>query len=98
MSQSTSDDATYVGFPADISQSPYTRLARGIDDILFSEYEHEWMMTQAERCALIRLFEKIRPEVSIEIGTAGGGSLSVIAQFSKEVFSLDPNPKCSERF
>lgn len=98
MKQSNPDEAIHAGSPVDITQSPYTRLARVIDDTLFGEYEYEWMMTQAERCALIWLLEKIRPEVSIEIGTAGGGSLSVIAQFSKEVFSIDRNPNCAERF
>jgi len=98
MKQSNSNEAIHIGFPVDISQSPYTRLARVIDDTLFAEFEYEWMMTQAERCLLIWLLEKIRPEVSIEIGTAGGGSLSVIAQFSNEVFSIDPDPSCAERF
>jgi hypothetical protein len=57
----------------------------------------EWQMTLAERCTLVTLLQSIRPEHAIEIGTARGGSLAVIARYSGRVYSIDPDPGCAER-
>jgi hypothetical protein len=51
--------------------------------------ELQWSMISSERLALQKLLELVRPEVSIEIGTASGGSLQMIARYSRRVYSID---------
>jgi hypothetical protein len=70
---------------------------RSINESLFDGYVEKWSMTQAERCTLIMLLSKIKPECAIEIGTAQGGSLSAISRFSKKVYTLDSNPIWHDR-
>ncbi|MFP5270920.1 class I SAM-dependent methyltransferase [Coleofasciculus sp.] len=60
-------------------------------------YFPEWQMSSAECCALIMLLDKIRPKCAIEIGTAGGGSLSVLSKFSEKVYSFDIDTTLIER-
>jgi len=57
----------------------------------------EWAMSFAERFALSILLQSINPKTSIEIGTLHGGSLSVIANYSKKVYSLDINAESVQR-
>jgi Methyltransferase domain len=54
-------------------------------------------MSNAERFALAGICGRIRPELSLEIGTYQGGSLQVIAQYSKQVISLDLDPAVAAR-
>lgn len=49
----------------------------------------EWQMSRAEKYCLINLLEHIRPNVAIEIGTYKGGSLQVLNQLCKKVYSID---------
>ncbi len=49
----------------------------------------KWQMQDSERLGLTGLLERLRQACSIEIGTFHGGSLSLIAQYSKAVFSID---------
>jgi cephalosporin hydroxylase len=46
-------------------------------------------MSFGERAAFEGILTQLRPELSIEIGTAEGGSLQRIAAYSKEVHSID---------
>jgi Methyltransferase domain len=48
-----------------------------------------WQMRFCERCALEGILAHVRPRISIEIGTAGGGSLYHVAAASQEVHSFD---------
>jgi hypothetical protein len=48
-----------------------------------------WQMTFGERAALEGVLAQVKPELSIEIGTAEGGSLRRIAQGSGHVHSFD---------
>lgn len=48
-----------------------------------------WQMDPGERAALEGLLCQIRPSLSIEIGTANGGSLRSIARYSGHVHSFD---------
>ena len=48
-----------------------------------------WQMTYGERSALEGIVSGLRPALSIEIGTAEGGSLRTIAAHSGEVHSFD---------
>lgn len=57
-----------------------------------------WQMNDSERMSLIGLLSIIKPSYSIEIGTFMGGSLSLIAQHSDWVFSLDIDSTIPERF
>lgn len=81
----------------DLKPSQYTQLPVCINDLLFSDYIEDWYMTQQERCMLITLLEKIKPECAIEVGTLFGGSLSLISKFSKKVYSLDIDPECKNK-
>jgi len=56
------------------------------------DYPLYWEMTTNEKLVLVHLLEDIKPIVSIEIGCKKGGSLQVISEYSKEVFSLDIDP------
>lgn len=48
-----------------------------------------WQMSLGERAALEGVLAQLQPEISIEIGTASGGSLERIAAHSTEVHSID---------
>lgn len=48
-----------------------------------------WKMNQAEKIFIFYFLEKIKPEISIEIGTRYGGSLKPISSHSQKVFSFD---------
>ena len=50
-------------------------------------------MTFAEKFAIAGILSQRKPEVSIEVGTLNGGSLSVISHYSEKVYSIDPNPE-----
>jgi Methyltransferase domain len=57
-----------------------------------------WQMTFGERAALEGVLAQVKPEISIEIGTAEGGSLQRVALHSKQVHSFDlvePAPEIS---
>ena len=59
-----------------------------------------WQMSFGERAAIEGVLSQLRPTLSIEIGTAKGGSLATIARHSQEVHSfdlLDPG-SLTERF
>jgi hypothetical protein len=49
----------------------------------------EWQMSFGERAALEGLLADCRPSLSIEIGTAQGGSLERLAEHSDEVHAID---------
>jgi hypothetical protein len=54
-------------------------------------------MTTAERFALIGVLDVVRPSCAIEIGTADGGSLQVIAAAAGKVYALDSDPTLPQR-
>lgn len=57
------------------------------------EFPLYWEMTNNEKIVLLHLLEEIKPEVAIEIGCKEGGSLQLISKCSREVYSLDIDPK-----
>jgi glycosyltransferase involved in cell wall biosynthesis len=57
-----------------------------------------WQMHDSERMGLMALLARHKPVCSIEIGTYGGGSLSLIAQYSNFVFSIDIDESIPGRF
>lgn len=61
------------------------------------EFDH-WMMTDAERSSLTALLQELRPETAVEIGTYRAGSLSVLAKYSRKVYSLDIDPACRDNY
>ncbi len=64
-----------------------------IDEALYPRCLCErWQMNHSERMALRALLEHLRPQCAIEIGTYHGGSLSLIAQHTQVVFSIDIEP------
>jgi hypothetical protein len=48
-----------------------------------------WQMSYGERAALTGLLATLRPELSVEIGRAEGGSLRCLAAYSTDVVSFD---------
>ena len=56
-----------------------------------------WQMHHGERWALLGLLARHQPHCSIEIGTFCGESLSLIAQYSDIVFSIDVDPDVARR-
>ena len=48
-----------------------------------------WQMSYGERAVLEGVLAQLRPRLAVEIGTADGGSLSRIAEWSTEVHSFD---------
>lgn len=64
-----------------------------IEQLLYPQCGIEnWPMPHAERMALTGLLARLQPECSLGIGTHDGGSLSLISQFSRRVFSMDTDP------
>lgn len=59
--------------------------------------DNQWEMSGAERSLLRQLLERVRPRLSIEVGTFRGGSLSLISQYSEAVFSLDIDPELPKK-
>lgn len=57
-----------------------------------------WQMNESERLSLLGVLSRIKPNCSIEIGTYMGGSLSLISQYSKAVFSIDIDPSIPQKF
>jgi hypothetical protein len=55
-----------------------------------------WQMSNAERCVLPTVLKRLRPELSLEIGTYRGGSLQVLSQHSAHVISLDIDSSVAE--
>lgn len=68
----------------------------GFPNFLEDEFELEWHMSRNERYAFIKLLEKVKPKVAIEIGCFKGGSLEVLSKYSKKVYSIDIDPKVKE--
>lgn len=57
-----------------------------------------WQMHDSERLALTGLLARHQPHCSVEVGTYHGGSLSLISQYSKMVFSIDIDKSIPSRF
>lgn len=61
---------------------------------LFGSYfDQDWHMQPSERVAVLHLLQRLKPKLSIEIGTFRGGSLRPISRLSNKVitFDIDPN-------
>lgn len=70
-----------------------------LEDNLFSDYHLEaWQMGFDQRLAFIGLLERVQPELSVEVGTFKAGSLSAIAKYSEQVYSLDIDPKLPAKY
>jgi glycosyltransferase involved in cell wall biosynthesis len=69
------------------------------EEILYpSCLRDNWQMNHSERMALTALLLRHKPQCSIEIGTYKGGSLSIISQVSRFVYSLDIDPTIPKKF
>jgi hypothetical protein len=56
-----------------------------------------WQMNASERAVLLAVLRELSPSAAIEIGTAQGGSLAVIAAHARHVYSLDIDPRCEQQ-
>jgi hypothetical protein len=61
------------------------------------KFRRHWQMTNCERFALQDLLRRLKPDVSVEVGTYQGGSLQVISHFSSKVISIDSDASVSDR-
>lgn len=57
-----------------------------------------WQMHDSERIALLGVLSKLRPDIAVEVGTFRGGSLSLIRQYARRVFSIDIDPNVASRY
>lgn len=94
-----------MNFSYDDYTNDPSRTSRPFLDSAFGESFlsiRDWQMSLIERFILISILDRIRPDLSIEIGTHKGGSLQVLSHFSKNVISIDINEygsrKLSEDF
>lgn len=62
------------------------------DLALEPEFDLHWQMTNCEQFALQGLLRRLRPVLSLEVGTYKGGSLQVLSRFSGTVISVDIDP------
>jgi glycosyltransferase involved in cell wall biosynthesis len=70
-----------------------------IPKILYSDCVLDcWQMHDSERIALLGVLSKLKPEVAVEVGTFRGGSLSLIRQYARRVFSIDIDPDVASRY
>lgn len=67
------------------------------DLALDPEFDLHCQMTTCERFALQGLLRRLRPSLSLEIGTYLGGSLQVLSRFSDAVISVDIDPTVKNR-
>ena len=73
--------------------------SRSWDQVLYADCLGEnWQMHDSERLALTAILARHRPEICIEVGTYQGGSLSLISQYARTVFSIDIDPSIPEKF
>ncbi|MES1166939.1 MAG: class I SAM-dependent methyltransferase [Pseudomonadota bacterium] len=70
-----------------------------LDTLLYpgSDPAREWLMSHAERMALLHVLEFARPAAALEVGTAHGGSLQHIRRFAQQTYSIDILPGVRER-
>jgi hypothetical protein len=72
---------------------------RELDQLLYRDcLTDKWQMTESERLGLTGVLHRLRPGCAIEVGTYECGSLSLIAQFTGVVFSIDIDPSIPDRF
>ncbi len=57
------------------------------------QWKYHWQMSTAERCILQVILSRLKPKLSVEIGSYQGGSLQVIAEFSDQVIAVDIDKK-----
>ncbi|HRG38969.1 MAG TPA: class I SAM-dependent methyltransferase [Bacteroidia bacterium] len=76
-----------------IFQNPSAATPNFIED----DFSLNWYMTRNERYCFTKLLEKIKPKVSIEIGSFDGGSLQVISKHSEKVYAIDIDTTLEER-
>ena len=78
---------------------PEDRPSPAWTDILYPDcLIDNWQMAESERLALTAVLSRHRPKCSIELGTCRGSSLSLLAQYSTAVFSIDIDPAIPERY
>jgi cephalosporin hydroxylase len=90
MSNKTAILPPFEGDPHYIHEAVFTRYG-------YLHPKAGWEMSRIEACVLIMLLRELQPRCAIEIGTSGGGSLSVLSRFAETVYSLDIDPTCRER-
>ncbi|MCB1018839.1 MAG: glycosyltransferase [Acidobacteria bacterium] len=78
----------------EVAQAPQSAWERTLYPGCLTE---KWQMTDSERLALTGLLARLRPALTVEIGSYWGGSLSLISQFSRSVISIDIDPATPER-
>jgi hypothetical protein len=71
----------------------FERKSISFPNFLEEDFNLEWHMSRNERYAFIKLLEKIKPKVAIEIGCFKGGSLEVLSKYCEKVYSIDIDPE-----
>ena len=72
-------------------------MASQFEKIYLNDYRLDnWQMSESEKIILFGLLQLLKPQLSIEVGTFCGGSLSMISKFSEKVYSLDIDQTASD--
>jgi len=58
----------------------------------------DWQMNDSERLGMTAVLHRLKPVCAIEVGTYKGGSLSLLAQYAKAIFSIDIDPTIPAKF
>ena len=80
-----------------IDKDIFKDIDTGIPNFIENDYPLDWSMTRNESYCLVKLLEKIKPKIAIEIGVYNGGSLQVLSLNSKKVYAIDIDPSVKER-
>lgn len=59
--------------------------------------ERRWLMSHAERAAVLHVLQISQPVAALEVGTDQGGCLQHIRRFAKKTYSIDILPEVSQR-
>ncbi|MEO6901991.1 MAG: class I SAM-dependent methyltransferase [Bacteroidia bacterium] len=80
-----------------INKNIFQNASVGTPNFIEDDYALDWAMTRNERYCFTKLVEKLKPKISIEIGSYNGGSLQVLSKHSEKVYSIDIDTTLKER-
>lgn len=80
-----------------IDKSIFKNANTAVPNFIEDDFLLDWSMTRNERYCFTKLLEKLKPKISIEIGTYNGGSLQVLSKNSEKVYAIDIDIKVKKR-
>lgn len=68
-----------------------------LSNLLLPGFSQDWEMTLPERVVFLSILQRLKPKISMEIGSRNGGSLGVISKYSESVICVDLDDTVSNR-